>query len=88
MIPQLDWDSQLLGSSVSHGKTALNWASTATSAGCFGAVRREIRYVRTLLDELADGTPILFRRMAGATTRNYEIVMRKVKTAPGSSAAA
>jgi uncharacterized protein GlcG (DUF336 family) len=32
----------------------------------------------------ADGTPILLRRMDGATQRNYDIAMRKVKTALGS----
>ena len=32
----------------------------------------------------AEGTPIVFRRMTGATQRNYDIAMRKVKTALGS----
>lgn len=32
----------------------------------------------------AEGTPIVLRRMTGATQRNYDIAMRKVKTALGS----
>jgi len=31
----------------------------------------------------AEGTPIVLRRMDGATQRNYDIAMRKVKTALG-----
>jgi uncharacterized protein GlcG (DUF336 family) len=54
-------------------------AKKAADAAEAEAVKNKWNLVILIAD--ADGTPILLRRMEGATQKNYEIAMRKVKTA-------
>lgn len=63
---------------------AITLEEATKAADAAEAEARSNKWNLAILVSDADGTPIHFRRMAGATTRNYEIAMRKVKTALGS----
>ena len=63
---------------------AITLEEAKKAADAAEAEARANKWNLAILISDAEGTPILFRRMAGATQRNYEIAMRKVKTALGS----
>lgn len=63
---------------------AITLEEATKAADAAEAEARANKWNLAILVSDAEGTPILFRRMAGATQRNYEIAMRKVKTALGS----
>jgi uncharacterized protein GlcG (DUF336 family) len=60
---------------------ALTLEDAKKAADAAEAEARNNKWNLAILVSDEAGTPILFRRMAGATQKNYEIAMRKVKTA-------
>lgn len=63
---------------------AITLEDAKKAADAAEAEARKNKWNLAILIADAEGTPILFRRMEGATQKNYEIAVRKVKTALGS----
>jgi uncharacterized protein GlcG (DUF336 family) len=63
---------------------AITLEEAKKAADAAEAEARSNKWNLAILISDAEGTPILFLRMPGATQRNYDIAMRKVKTALGS----
>jgi uncharacterized protein GlcG (DUF336 family) len=64
-----------------EAQQALTYEQARTAMDAAEAEARRNGWSLTILVSDADGVPIYLRRMAGASTRSYEIAMAKVRTA-------
>lgn len=69
-----------LSASPAEAQQALTYEQARTAMDAAEAEARRNGWNLTILISDADGVPIYLRRMAGASTRSYEVAMAKVRT--------
>jgi uncharacterized protein GlcG (DUF336 family) len=69
-----------LPASPAEAQQALTYEQARTAMDAAEAEARRNGWNLTILISDADGVPIYLRRMAGASTRSYEVAMAKVRT--------